>query len=79
MCDTKNRNTGSSSSICRKQHILPKDMTNLAQKYSFARLLMVKGEKNVMEKIISSMYKDNMQIRKERDLFAFYKVDLLLL
>ena len=32
-----------------------------------------------MEKIVSSMYKDNMQIRRRGDFSAFYKVDQLLL
>ena len=61
------------------KHILPKDMTHAAEEYFFACLPIAKGEKNVTEKIISSMYKNNMQIKKEKDLFAFYKFDLPLL
>ncbi len=57
------------------KHILPKDMTHAVEEYSFACLLVAKGEKNETEEIISSMYKDNMQIRKEGDLSAFHKVD----
>ncbi len=58
------------------KHILPKDMTNAVDEYSFARLPMAKGEKNAMEEVVSSsMYKDNMQIRREGDLSAFHKVD----
>ena len=63
----------------KSKHILPKNMTYVVEKYSFARLFVVKREKNVIEKIISSIYKDNMQIRKEGDLSAFHKVDPLLL
>ena len=59
--------------------ILPKDMTNTVDKYFFTCLLITKGEKNAMEKIISFMYKDNMQIRKKKDLSTFHKVDLILL
>lgn len=57
------------------KHILRKDMIYAVNEYSFARLLVAEGEKNVPEKIISSMYKDNMQIRKKRDLSALHKVD----
>ncbi len=54
-------------------------MTHAKEKYSFACLPMAEGEKNATEKMVSSMYKDNMQIRREGDLSAFHKVDLLLL
>lgn len=54
-------------------------MTNAADEYSFTCLLIAKGEKNAMEKVVSSMYKDNIQIRKERNLSTFYKVNSLLL
>ncbi len=50
-------------------------MTHAAEEYSFAHLPMAEGEKNETEEIISSMYKDNMQIRKKRDLSAFHKFD----
>ena len=61
------------------KHILLKDMTNVADKYSFAYLPIAKREKNAMEKIVLSMYKDNMQMKRERDLSAFHKVNLPLL
>ena len=61
------------------KHIFPEDMTHAKEKYSFTCLPMAEGEKNATEKIVSSMYKDNMQIRREGDLSAFHKVDLLLL
>ena len=61
------------------KHILPKDMTYTAEECSFAHVPVAKGEKNITKKIISSMYKDNMQIRKEGDLSTFHKVDLSLL
>ncbi len=57
------------------KHILPKDIINAADEYSFARLLMAKGEKNATEKVISSMYKDNMQFKREEDLSGFHKID----
>ncbi len=57
------------------KHILLEDMTNAADEYSFARLPVAKGEKNATEKVVSSIYKDNMQIRREGDLSAFHKVD----
>lgn len=61
------------------KHILPKDMTHTLEKHFFACLPVIEGEKNVIEKIISSIYKNNIQIRLEKNLSAFYKVDLLLL
>ena len=57
------------------KYILPEDMTNAVEDYSFACLPVAKREKDATEKIVSSMYKDNMQIRKEGDLSAFHKVD----
>ncbi len=59
----------------KSKHILPKDMRHAAAEYFFARLPVTEEEKNETEEIISSMYKDNMQIRKEGDLSAFHKVD----
>lgn len=50
-------------------------MTNAIKDYSFAHLSIAKGEKDTIEKIVSSMYKDNIQIKKEENLSAFYKVD----
>lgn len=50
-------------------------MKNAVEDYFFVRLPIAKKEKDVKEKIISSIYKDNMQIRKEGDLSAFYKVN----
>ena len=61
------------------KYILPEDMTNAIDEYFLAYLLMVKEKKNVTEKIILSIYKDNIQIRREKDFFAFHKVDLVLL
>lgn len=42
-----------------KKHILPKDMTHAIEKYFFACLPITKKEKNVIKKIILSIYKDN--------------------
>ena len=61
------------------KHILFKDMTNTVDEYFFACLPMAKGEKTAMEKVVSLIYKNNMQIRRKGDLFTFHKVDLLLL
>ncbi len=61
------------------KRILPKNMINAVDKYFFTCLPIAKGEKNVMKKVISSIYKDNIQIRKEGDFSAFYKVNLPLL
>ena len=61
------------------KHILSKDMINIVDKYSFTCLSIAKGEKNTMEKVVSSIYKDNMQIGRKEDLSAFHKVDPLLL
>lgn len=61
------------------KHVLPKNMTNAVEDSFFACLLVAKGEKEATQKIVSSMYKDNMQIKKEEDLSVFYKVDPLLL
>lgn len=49
------------------------------EKYFFPYLFMAKREKNIIKKIVSSIYKDTMQIRKKRDFFAFHKIDLSLL
>ena len=54
-------------------------MIIIIEDYFFVYLHVVKGNKTIIEKIISSIYKDNMQIRKERDLSAFHKVNLSLL
>ena len=62
-----------------REHILPKDMTSATKDYSFIHLPALKGGKTITKKIISSMYKDNMEIRKEKDLSTFHKVNLLLL
>ena len=61
------------------KYILSKNITNVAEKYFFAGLAVAKKYRNITEKIISSMYKNNIQIRKEEDLSIFYKVDLPLL
>lgn len=58
-------------------HILPKDIINATKKYFFICLFIVKREKDMIEKIISFMYKDNMLIKKEKDPSVFHKVDLL--
>ena len=55
------------------KHILPEDMTNAVEEYSFARLPVAKGEKDATEKIVSSMYKNNMQIRKKKIFLPFIK------
>lgn len=54
-------------------------MTSTTDKFSFTYLLIAKGEKNIMEKVVSSIYENNIQIRKEKDLSVFHKVDPLLL
>ena len=63
----------------KRKYILPKDITNAADEYFFACLPIAKGEKNASEKVVSSMYKDNIQIRREGDLSAFHKVNSPLL
>lgn len=42
------------------KYILPKDITNIISKYFFTYLPIIKKEKNIMEKIVLSIYKDNM-------------------
>ncbi len=42
------------------KHILPEDITNTVNEYSFACLPVAKKEKNTMKKVVSFMYKDNM-------------------
>lgn len=61
------------------KYILPKDKTYVIEKYSFTHLSIIKREKDAIEKIISSMYKDNMPIRKKGDLSTFHKINFLLL
>ena len=61
------------------KHILSKDMTNAVDKYFFTCLPIAKEEKNLIKKVVLSMYKDNMQIKRERDLSAFHKVNPSLL
>lgn len=56
-------------------YFLLEDMTYTAEKYSFAHLPIAEKEKNAIDKIISSIYKDNIQIKRKRNLFTFYKVD----
>ena len=58
------------------KHILPKDITNVVKEYFFAHLPIAKGEKDTIRKIFSFIYKDNMQIRKKRDLSTFYKLNI---
>lgn len=53
-------------------------MRDVAGNYSFAHLLVTKEEKNATKKIVSYIYKDNMQIKK-KDFSTFHKVNLLLL
>lgn len=54
-------------------------MTNAIDKYFFICLPIAKEEKFVIEKVILSINKHNMQIKREKDLFAFDKIDPLLL
>lgn len=63
----------------KSKHILPKDITYTKDEYHFAHLPMANEEKNVTEKIILSMYNDNIQIRREKDLSTFHKFDWPLL
>lgn len=63
----------------KSKYILLENMTNAVDKYFFACLFVGKWEKNVMEKVVLSIYKDNIQIRKKKDLSTFHKIDLLLL
>lgn len=63
----------------KNNHILLADITNATEEYFFTRLSMVKREKDIIENIILSMYKDNIQIRRKGDLLTFHKVDLPLL
>lgn len=62
-----------------KKYIFPENITNAVEDYFFAFLLIVKREKDTTKKIVSFIYKDNMQIKKEGDLSAFHKIDPLLL
>lgn len=62
-----------------EMHILPKDMTGAAKEFAFARLLVTKDTQEVIQDDLSTMYNGNMQVRKERDLSPFHKVDLPLL
>lgn len=50
-----------------------------AEEYFFAQLPIGKGEKNVIEKIVLSIYKDNIQMRKKEDLSIFHKINPTLL
>ncbi len=50
-------------------------MINAIDKYFFTCLLIVKGEKNAIKKVVLSMYNNNIQIRREKDLSIFYKID----
>lgn len=59
------------------KYILPKNITYAAKEYFFTLLSIVKKEKNAIKKIILSIYKDNIYIRRERDLSIFYKFNLL--
>lgn len=59
----------------KSKYILPNDMTHITEKYSFACLIMVKKEKNITEKTVSFIYKNNMQIKREKDLSTFPKID----
>lgn len=63
----------------KNKHILPENITNTINEYFFVYLLIANEEKNIMKKVVLSIYKDNMQIRKKRDFFAYYKFDLPLL
>lgn len=63
----------------KSKYILLKNRTYAVKEYFFACLPVAEGEKNITEKIILSIYKEDIESRKERDLFAFYKVNLLLL
>ena len=51
----------------KNKHILPKNITNTIDKYFFICLPMAKEEENAMEKIVLSIYKNNIQINKEKD------------
>lgn len=42
------------------KYILPKNIMNAINKYSFVYLFIAKGKKNIMKKPILSIYKDNM-------------------
>lgn len=75
----KNRNIRVGGVFVENKYILSKIIINAVDKYSFTYLPLAKREKNIIKKIVSFIYKDNMQIRKKRDLFIFYKVNLLLL
>ena len=60
----------------KSKHILLEDITNAIKDYFFTCLPIAKSKKDTTEKIVSSMYKDNIQIRKKRDLSTFHKIDL---
>lgn len=61
------------------KYCLFKDITNTIKDCLFYLFAIIKGEKDTIEKIVLSMYKNNMQIRKKRDLSAFRKINAPLL
>lgn len=65
--------------VLESKYIMLKDMTNTLDKYFCAHLPMAKREKSVIEKVVSSMYKNNMLIKREENLSTFHKIDPLLL
>ncbi len=65
--------------LVKSKNILLKDMTNIADKYFLAHLPIAKKGENAIKEVVSSIYKDNIQIKREKDLSAFHKVDLPLL
>lgn len=50
----------------KNKHILLEDIIYAIKKYFFTYLPIAKAEKNIIEKIILLIYKDNMQIKKKR-------------
>ena len=46
--------------LVKSKYILPENMINAADEYSFAHLPIAKKEKNAIEKVVLLIYKDNM-------------------
>lgn len=60
MCSAKNRNTSGGSYIYGKQIYFAQGFDKCYKKISFICLPIVKRGKNIMEKIVSLIFKDNM-------------------
>lgn len=55
----------------KNNHILSKNMIYIVEDYSFVFLTIVKKMKDIIEKIVSSIYISNIQIRRVENLSTF--------